>query len=59
MVIRKTFCGGLISIAFVVTSFLLTIASLIYFTMDNISESKALVPLVSLDNEIDKIEGDI
>jgi len=59
MIIRNTLCGGIISIMFIITSFLITIASVIFFTIDNVSETKALVPLVSIDNEIDKIQGDL
>ena len=44
---------------FYVTAFLLIGFSTIYFDQDNVIEKKALVPLVTLEDEIDNILGDI
>lgn len=44
---------------FYVTGLMLIIASLIYYIVDNIEETKALVPLVSVQNDIESITGNI
>jgi len=48
MYLQTNKIGGYFTLLFYVTALMLIIASLIYFVVDNIEETKALVPLVSV-----------
>ena len=50
IVYKKTEVGGFFSILFVLSAGIIIISSILSFEIDNISEVKTLVPLISLDD---------
>ncbi|CAG9326896.1 unnamed protein product [Blepharisma stoltei] len=57
MKLMKTRMGGLFSIFFIILAIILIASDIITFEMANIEETKALVPLVTLQNEISVFTG--
>ena len=53
--IRKTFVGGCFSLLFIIATFMFIGSTLISYFIDNIEESRALIPLVVLESEIPSI----
>jgi hypothetical protein len=49
---RKTKTGGLFSIFFVMASIITIVAGFLNYQLDNVSEIKALIPVISLDSKI-------
>jgi hypothetical protein len=49
---RKTSIGGMFSLIFVIVAGVTILVSFLSFQLDNISELKALIPVISLENEI-------
>ena len=52
VIYRKTSLGGLFTLIFAIVSSITIAAAFISFQMDNVTEIKALVPAVSLENDI-------
>lgn len=59
MILRKTEIGGCFTMLFITASIYLSLITLIYFFLENISISQALVPLVSIEQGYNRISGDI
>jgi hypothetical protein len=58
MYLRKTPIGGLFSVLFLIAAVAFIVISVITFSLDNIVEQKALVPLVSLEEDYSQFKGD-
>jgi hypothetical protein len=58
MYLRKTPIGGLFSVLFLLAAVAFIVISVITFSLDNIVEQKALVPLVSLEEDYSQFKGD-
>ncbi|CAG9325015.1 lztr1_7 [Blepharisma stoltei] len=56
---KQTSTGGFFSVAFILLSILFAIISILSYSYDNMTESKALAPLVSLVNTYSTFSGDI
>ena len=52
VVYRKTTVGGVFSIAFIFFSIVSVAASVLTYKLDNISETRTLIPVITLDKEI-------
>mmetsp|Transcript_34315 Transcript_34315/g.60062 ORF Transcript_34315/g.60062 Transcript_34315/m.60062 type:complete len:1187 (+) Transcript_34315:3689-7249(+) len=59
MFIRARPLGGLFSVIFILIALIFVFTNLIIFDRDNIQETKALVPLVTLEEEYDTFQADI
>ena len=57
MYLKRTKLGGYFSILFLLLALVLISMSLIYYSIDNIIENKALVPLITLEEEVDEFEA--
>ena len=57
MIMKKNKTGGFFSIMFMLVAILLIVSALLDFTSNNIIESKALVPLVILENIVSNFQG--
>jgi hypothetical protein len=55
MVVRVTPLGGLFSVLFVLVALIFIYSTLIVFILDNIAETKALVPMVTLEEDFEKV----
>jgi hypothetical protein len=55
MYVRKTGLGGLFSVLFILVVMIFIATTLITYSLNNIEESKALVPIVTLDEDFDKV----
>jgi esterase/lipase len=55
MYVRGTSLGGLFSVLFILVALILVFTTLITYSLNNIEESKALVPMVTLDEDFDKV----
>lgn len=51
MYMRKTFLGGLASVLFIMASITIIFDISLSYALDNIVESKALVPIIPLEKE--------
>jgi hypothetical protein len=52
---RATGLGGLCTVMFILIALMFILSALITFSLENIEESKALVPIVILDEDFDKV----
>jgi hypothetical protein len=55
MYVRDTTLGGLFSVLFVLVALIFIFTSVTNYSRDNIEESKALVPMITLDEDFDKV----
>jgi hypothetical protein len=60
MLLKATNIGGIFTIAFLVSAIFVPLFSLVYYALDNTTESKALVPLFITEKDFDgSLTGDI
>ena len=57
VITKKTLMGGFFSIIYIIGTFLLIGSTFISYIEDNIQESKALIPLVVLESEVNSIKS--
>ena len=55
---RKTFFGSVFTMIFIIIALVLVIQTLILYFMDNLSESKRLIPIVILEDTVDNFQAD-
>ena len=56
--LKKTFLGGVFSLCFLSLAILLIIYTIIEFTYNNVDESKTLIPLVIMEDEVTEFSSD-
>lgn len=59
MYFRKTFCGSVFSMIFIILALILLIQTLILYFMDNTAELKSLIPMVILQERVDNFYADM
>ena len=59
MYFRKTFCGSVFSMIFIILALILLIQTLILYFMDNTAEEKSLIPMVILQERVDNFYSDM
>lgn len=57
MQLKKTFIGGIFTVALLGVCTIILVSVFLFYIFDNITEIKSLMPLVILENTIDKILG--
>lgn len=57
MILKVTVIGGLASVLFALFALLFLITALIVFIFNNVTETKALVPLVTLEDDFDSVKS--
>jgi hypothetical protein len=55
MYVRDTALGGLFSVLFSLVALIFIFTALTNYSLDNIAETKALVPMITLDEDFDKV----
>jgi hypothetical protein len=57
--LRKTVIGGIFTLIFILLAFLLIIVTIIEFRYSNWTETKSLIPVVIIFDEVEKFESDV
>jgi hypothetical protein len=59
LVTRKTFIGGIFTCFYLILAIIVIVGSIILFNMDNVLESKSLIPFVVLQELTSSVTGDV